>query len=196
MKSRTKEKKPKTRKQKIVRAFAIAAGVAVAFPALAACTHQSDVVSSNLSNAADNYQVNRQINFIDTITGQNIETVTGLCSLGNNDVYPQMTLTCKTGVDKNGKAEYVKDFFEVTPTTTVSVMQLGSSEVSSAHYSVTFAPGTLVPNFNTAGNALPTTPSVAQPSASASAAVASNSNAKPKVKVVVIQAIPSPSSSS
>lgn len=189
MEPETNPNEPKKKKGKLRRAFTIAAAAVCCLP-LAACTHQSDVVSSNLSNAADNYQLNRQITFIDTITGQDMETVRGLCSLGNHDVYPEMTVTCKTGVNAQGQGEYVKDFFEVTPTTTVSVMQLGSAHVSSAHYSVTFNPGALVPNFNTSGAASSTSFQSKTPPSSSASVSASGKSKTPKTKVVVVPYTP------
>ena len=156
-------------------AFAIATG-----GGLAACASPADVASQNISQAADNYQIARQVSFIDTITGQDIVSVQGLCSLGNDDVYPEVTVTCKTGPNA-----YIKDFFEVTPTTTVATIQLGSANVSTSRYRITWNPGTAVPDFNSAGGAQLTSPS-ALPSTSG------NSNTKAPTKVVVVP-VPQPS---
>lgn len=184
-------------KPKAKRAFAIVATVGACLP-LAACAKQADVVSSNLSNAADNFQIDRQVTLTDDVTNENQVTVDGLCSLGNNDKPPYITVTCKVGVDAKGQGEYIKDIFVMSQTTSVAAVQLSPAHVSSAHYSVTWNPSVLVPNFNTNG-AASSTPSAGQPSHSASAPASGNSNAKqPKVKVVVINqpAPPPPSSGS
>ena len=174
--------KPQTKKKLSLVFMAVAFGVP-----LAACGGTpADVVSSNLSNAADNFKIDRQIDFVDTITGKNMVTVQGLCSLGNNDVFPNVTVTCKTGEDKKGNGEYIKDFFIVTPTTTVAAVQLGSAEVSSAQYSITWAPGVLVPNFNSPGGA-PLTPTPA-PASTSTPAPAATSTTSPTTKATLAPA--------
>lgn len=64
--------------------------------ALSGCT-DADVASSNLSKAADNFEVNRRVVFYNGITGDYMLTVEGLCSLGNQDSSGQLSITCKVG---------------------------------------------------------------------------------------------------
>jgi len=45
----------------------------------------ADIASSNLSVAADNFEINRRIVFYNGISGEYILTIEGLCSLGNYD---------------------------------------------------------------------------------------------------------------
>lgn len=118
-----------------------AAAVVLAAAALTGCQHQSDVVSHNLSNAADNYQVARKITFYNGITGKDILVVTGFCSLGNDDPPRVLTFTCKTGPNT-----YIKDSLGLSDNVTYLSEQLEGQGVSSTRYTVTWIPQTVVPN--------------------------------------------------
>lgn len=176
----------KTKKHRLRQAFAAVALAGIAATGIAGCAKPADTVSKNLSTAADNFRINRQIDFVNTITGENLLTIRGLCSLGNTDKAGELTVTCKTGEDKNGHGQYVKDFLGLSPTVTYVVQQIGSAEVDSAHYSVTWNPGTLVPDFNNAGGdpltTQPDTSTTTQPGATPS------SETTPTIKVVPLPA--------
>jgi hypothetical protein len=64
--------------------------------ALAACS-DADVASSNLSKAADNFEINRRVVFYNGITGDYMLSIEGLCSKGNNDAARQLSITCTVG---------------------------------------------------------------------------------------------------
>jgi hypothetical protein len=131
--------------------IACAAFAAVAAAVSLSGCNPADQVSQNLSTAADNYQIERQINLVDTITNQNMVTIRGLCALGNNDKQGELTVTCKVGDGPDGKGEYIKDFFGISNTVTYSVVQVGAAKVDSAHYSIVWNPGALVPTFRGVG---------------------------------------------
>lgn len=64
---------------------------------LTACT-DADIASSNISKAADNFEIPRRIVFYNGITDKYMLTVEGRCSLGNADNRDQqLTVTCKVG---------------------------------------------------------------------------------------------------
>ncbi len=161
---------------------------AVALGSLAGC-NSADVASQNLSQAADNFRINRQIDFVNTIDGKDLLTITGLCSLGNADKAGELTVTCKTGVDEKGNGVYIKDFLGLSPTVTYVVQQLGSAEVSTAQYTVTWNPGVLVPNFNSAGGA-PLTPSPAPSSSATPSSQPSTAAPSPLIKIVPVPVTP------
>lgn len=118
----------------------IAIGIAVATGVLlTACTNDADVVSKNISKAADNFEVVRRIVLYNGITESYVLEVTGLCSLGNNDGPRQITVTCKVG---NG---YVKHFLGLSDNTIVFAEQLEGIDVSKNFYRVTFKPTTILP---------------------------------------------------
>ena len=55
----------------------------------------ADVASSNLSKAADQFEITRRIVFYNGITGDYILTIQGLCSLGNNDTNQKLSVALR-----------------------------------------------------------------------------------------------------
>ena len=109
---------------------------------LAAC-NQADVASSNISKAADQFQIMRRIVFYNGITDSYMLTIEGLCSLGNYDVAGELSVTCKTG-----SASYKKHFLGLSDNVTYFVEQIGSSNVDVYHYKVYFRPTTIIPDID------------------------------------------------
>lgn len=108
---------------------------------LPACT-DADIASSNLSKAADNFEINRRIVFYNGITDKYMLTVEGRCSLGNADNRDQqLTVTCKVGDD-----QYKKHFLGLSDNVTYFAEQLESANVSTYHYRVTFKPQAIIPD--------------------------------------------------
>lgn len=118
-------------------ATAIAAGLTFG---LAACDSDSDVVSKNLSKDADNYKVARQIVVYNGISDKYIQTVTGFCSLGNDDKPDRVTYTCKQGKG------YLKDVILKSDNTFVFVHQISPKNVSRSHVTVVFKPSVVIPD--------------------------------------------------
>jgi len=110
--------------------------------ALAGCEKPADVASRNISQAADNFQINRRIVFYNGVTDTYMLTVEGLCSLGNFDKARELTVTCKTGVDS-----YKKHFLGLSDNVTFFAEQIEDAKVSTYHYKVIFRPQTIVPDF-------------------------------------------------
>lgn len=115
--------------------------VAACVAALAACTNDADVASHNLSQAADNFQVNRRIVFYNGITGDYMLSIEGLCSLGNKDKARELSVTCKTG-----PSSYKKHFLGLSDNVTYFVEQVEAADVSTYHYKVVFKPSVIVPD--------------------------------------------------
>ena len=109
---------------------------------LASC-NDADVVSKNLSKAADNFEINRRIVFYNGITGEYILTLEGKCSLGNYDAANELTVTCKTG-DK----QYKKHFLGLSDNVTFFAEQIDSADVSAYHYRVIFKPQVIIPDID------------------------------------------------
>jgi hypothetical protein len=114
----------------------------LALGALAGCT-DADIASSNLSKAADQFQIVRRIVFYNGITDSYMLTIEGLCSLGNNDKSAQLTVTCKTGPDS-----YKKHFLGLSDNVTYFVEQIEAKSVSVYHYKVIFKPSAIVPDID------------------------------------------------
>lgn len=108
--------------------------------ALAGCT-DADIASTNLSKAADYFEVNRRVVFYNGITGDYMLTIEGLCSLGNMDPAKQLTITCKTG-----PSAYKKHFLGLSDNVTYFVEQLEPAAVSAYHYRVVFKPAAIIPD--------------------------------------------------
>jgi hypothetical protein len=106
--------------------------------AVAGCWSDADVASSNLSKAADQFEVLRRVVFYNGITGGYMLSIEGFCSLGNNE----LSVTCKIG------SQYKKHFLGLSDNVTYFVEQLDPSNVSKDHYRVVFKPETIVPDID------------------------------------------------
>jgi hypothetical protein len=109
--------------------------------ALTACSSQSDTVSHNISNDADNYRIYRDIVFYNGITDKYIAEFKGYCSLGNDDKSGELTYTCKVGPDT-----YIKNFLGLSDNVTYFALQTVPSTADPYHYEVNFTPETVIPD--------------------------------------------------
>ena len=108
--------------------------------ALAGCS-DADVASSNLSKAADNFEINRRIVFYNGVTGDYMLTIEGLCSKGNQDASRQLSITCKVG-----PSAYKKHFLGLSDNVTYLIEQMEPVAASVYHYRVTFKPAAIIPD--------------------------------------------------
>lgn len=136
------------KKLKVVTATALAVLV------LAGCGSDADVASKNLSKAAEQFEVQRRITFINGITDKYLLTVEGRCSVetANSTLGGSLEVTCKTGPN-----EYKKDFLGLSDNVSYVVEQLDPISVDVYHYRIIFKPEVLIPNVdvNTSGGAKP-----------------------------------------
>ena len=114
---------------------------AVAFVGSLSGCSDADVASSNLSKAADQFEVSRRIVFYNGITGDYMLTIEGLCSLGNHDQPKQLSVTCKTG-----PSAYKKHFLGLSDNVTYFVEQVDAVAASPYQYRVVFKPLAIVPD--------------------------------------------------
>lgn len=117
-------------------ALALAAGLG-----LSACANDAKVTSSNLSKAADNFEVQRRVVFFNGITDTYLLSVEGLCAI--EDESSQLEVVCKTGKDG-----YKKHFLGLSDNVSYFVEQLDAKKVSAYHYRVTFKPEVIVPDID------------------------------------------------
>lgn len=113
----------------------------IALSLLAACSVPADVASRNLSQAADNFEINRRVVFYNGVTGAYILTIEGLCSKGNDDSEKKVSITCKTG-----PATFKKHYLGVSDNVTYFIEQLDPAPASVYRYRVTFNPSAMVPD--------------------------------------------------
>lgn len=107
---------------------------------LGACT-DADIASSNLSKAADMFEINRRIVFYNGITGDYMLTIEGLCSLGNYDKEREISVTCKTGA-----GQYKKHFLGLSDNVTFFAEQIEPAPAGTYQYRVIFKPSVLMPD--------------------------------------------------
>lgn len=108
-----------------------------------ACTNDAQVASSNLSQAADNFQLNRRVVFYNGITGDYMLTIEGKCALKADGADNQLEVTCKTG-----EGSYKKHFLGLSDNISYFSEQIDAANVSVYHYKVTFKPEVIVPDID------------------------------------------------
>ncbi len=105
------------------------------------CDSDAYIASRNISEAADNFQINRRIIFYNGITSDYILSIEGRCSI--SDQGHQLEVTCKTG-----NKEFKKHFLGLSDNVTYFAEQIESANVSAFHYKVTFKPETILPDID------------------------------------------------
>lgn len=113
--------------------------LAAAGLSLAGCSSDADVVSENISKAADQFEVARRIVFVNGITDKYLLSIEGRCNI--DDDGNQLEVTCKTT-----GGEYKKHFLGLSDNVTYFVEQLEGKNVSADHYRVIFKPEVIVPD--------------------------------------------------
>lgn len=123
------------------------AALVVASSALAvtACASDATVASRNLSQAAEQFELNRRIVFFNGITDEYLLTIEGRCSVETVDgaLSGALEVTCKHGPD-----EYKKHFLGLSDNVSYLVEQLEPADVSEFHYRVVFKPEIVVPHID------------------------------------------------
>ena len=102
------------------------------------CT-DAEVVSNNISKAADQFEIYRRVVFLNGITDTYILSIEGYCSIMDNGT--QLKVTVKTGPGK-----FIKHYLGLSDNVTYFAEQLESSSVSDRQYRVIFKPSAIIPN--------------------------------------------------
>ena len=108
---------------------------------LAACTSDADVASRNLSVAAEQFEIERRVVFINGITDTYLLSIEGKCSI--EDQVIQLEVTCKVGED-----EFKKHFLGLSDNISYFVEQLEPIGVDVYRYRVIFKPTVIVPDID------------------------------------------------
>lgn len=106
-----------------------------------ACSTDSEVVSDNLSKAADQFEINRRIIFYNTATDRYMMTIEGRCSIKHEN--NQLEVTCKTQGN-----EFKKHFLGLSMNISYTAEQLEAASVDSNHYRVIFKPEVIIPDID------------------------------------------------
>lgn len=110
---------------------------------VAGCSNDADVASRNLSQAADNFEINRRVIFVNGYTGDYMLVIEGLCALGAGTSAKSVTVTCKVG-----QGNYKKHVLGLSDMVTYFVEQLEPAKVGTSFYRVTFKPSVIIPDVN------------------------------------------------
>lgn len=136
--------------RKPTKAVATASAVAALGLTLTACTDEATTVDENMTTAADNFEVNREIFVLNGITDEVLYTVEGRCSI--TDEGNQLEVLCKIA-EGDEPESYVKHMFGLSDNVTYMVIQLDELNVDPWHHRIVIRPETVVPaiDFNTSG---------------------------------------------
>ncbi len=113
---------------------------------ITAC-NDAQVASSNLSKAADNFEINRRVVFYNGITGEYMLSLEGRCSFDASSPR-KVDVTCKTG-----PSEFKKHSLGLSDNVTYFSEQMNGADVSVYHYRVIFKPQTILPDVDFKGSA-------------------------------------------
>ncbi len=107
--------------------------------AITGCS-DANIASSNLSKAADMFELDRRVVFYNGITGEYILTIQGRCSVKSSS---RLAVTCKTG-----KNSYKKHYLGLSDNVTYFSEQLESVDVDVYQYRVIFKPKAIIPDID------------------------------------------------
>lgn len=119
----------------------IATAVAIISAGLAGCTSDADKASYNLSQAAEQFEVQRKVVGINGITDTVAFQVEGRCSI--EDQGNQLEVTCKHGDD-----DFRKHFIGLSDNTYYVTEQLDAVEVDVYRTRIIIKPETVLPDFD------------------------------------------------
>ena len=105
----------------------------------------AQIASTNLSKAADNFEIPRRIIFLNGITDTYLLSIEGLCAI--EDQTNQLEVTCEVG-----RGEYKKHFLGLSDNVTYFAEQIDGARVSAYHYRVIFKPQTIIPDIDFRGS--------------------------------------------
>lgn len=107
---------------------------------ISGCMSDANVVSENLSKAADQFEIERRIIFYNGITGEYMLSIEGLCSIGSARETNSVAITCKTG-----PSSYKKHFLGLSDNVTYFAEQVDGVPASPYSYRVVFKPLSIIP---------------------------------------------------
>lgn len=112
---------------------------------LVGCKSDADVAAENLSIAAEQFEVQRRIVFINGITDEYLLTIEGRCSVETSDsaLGGSLEVTCKTP-----EGQFKKHFLGLSDNVTYLVEQLQAADVSTQQYRVIFKPSVIIPDID------------------------------------------------
>ena len=108
---------------------------------LMGCQTDADLASTNLSKAAEMFEIERRIVFYNGITDNYILSIEGRCSVEFGSL--KFVVTCKTG-----ESEYKKHYLGRADNVFPFIEQLDSANVDVYRYRVIFKPLSMIPDID------------------------------------------------
>lgn len=108
---------------------------------LAACQDDAATASRNLSVAADNFEIERKIVFLNGITNEYMAVMEGFCSIEPKS--GRLEVICRVGPD-----EYEKHFLGLSDNVTYFAMQTETANVSAYHNRIIWKPQSIIPDID------------------------------------------------
>ncbi len=132
-----------------MRKILIIGSLMAAMATLTGCLeNDATIASRNLSQAADNFEINRRIVFVNGITDKYLLSIEGRCSFEvESAAKPKVAVTCKTGPHA-----YKKHTLGLSDNVTFFSEQMDAVDVSVYHYRVTFKPQAMLPDLDFRGS--------------------------------------------
>lgn len=128
-----------------MRKILLATALGLGLIATAACRDDATVASENLSKAADNFEIVRNIVFYNTWTDTEVAQFTGLCSI--EDYTQKLAVVCK-----NGPGDFEKHFLGRTTNLSYLAVQVEGADVSTFHTRITWKPQGFIPDVDFRGD--------------------------------------------
>jgi hypothetical protein len=106
---------------------------------LTACDDPARVARQNLIQAADNFEINRRITFINGMTNQSMLEIEGYCSL-------EIRTNVLEAICKTGRNEFKRHHLGLATTVSYISEQIDPAPASTYRYRVTFNPTVIIPD--------------------------------------------------
>lgn len=119
---------------------------AISVLAMSGCS-DANIASSNISSAADMFEINRRVVFFNGITDKYLLSIEGRCAIEADGLDAQLEVTCKIG-----EKSYKKHFLGLSDNVSYFVEQLDIVDVSAYHYRVIFKPQAILPDVDFLGS--------------------------------------------
>jgi hypothetical protein len=129
-------------RKNIIKGAAALALIATAGIGIVGCTSDADKASENISTAAEQFEIQREVVVINGITGKTILYAEGRCSfedLGSR----RFDLTCKVAAN-----EYTRNTVFIGDQDSVTITQAAPIDVSVYHTRIILKPENILPEFD------------------------------------------------
>lgn len=119
---------------------------------LSACDEtDSTMVNNNLDIAAEQFEINRRIVAVNSITDEYLLTIEGRCDIQYKKAPQRGLVTCKVA-DGDGADAYKRHTVTLADNVTLVSEQIDAVKASAYHYRVIYKPQTVIPDVDFKGS--------------------------------------------